>query len=54
MNIPLQRIVSDMFDMPVHIPLYTEEAAYGAALFALVGAGYLGSMSEAQELIKYK
>lgn len=54
LNIPLQRIISKMFNMPIHIPLYKEEAAYGAALFALVGIGYFKSVEEAQSLIRYE
>ena len=51
---PLQRIVSEMFDMPIHIPRYKEEAGYGAALFALTAAGYFKSLDEAQSLVQYE
>ena len=54
MNITLQGIVSNMLNMSVRIPLYTEEAAYGAALFAFVGVGRFNSEAEAQTLIRYK
>jgi sedoheptulokinase len=51
---PLQRIVSEVFGMPIKIPLYKEEAAYGAALFGLVAAGYYQSLDEAQALVQYE
>lgn len=53
MNVPLQRMISKMFQMPIRIPLYKEEAAYGAALFSLVCIGRFQSVSEAQRLIQY-
>jgi len=51
---PLQRVVSDMFAMPIHIPVYKEETACGAALFALVAAGHFSSIAEAQSLVRYE
>ena len=51
---PLQRLVSDVFDMPISIPRYREEAGYGAALFALVAVGYLKSLPDAQTLVQYE
>lgn len=53
MNVPLQRMISKMFQMPMRIPLYKEEAAYGAALFSLICTGRFQSVSEAQRLIQY-
>jgi len=42
-----------MFHMDLKIPLHKEEAAYGAALFSLVGCGYFHSIEEAQKIICY-
>ena len=53
LNKPLQKIISAMFRMPVSIPVYKEEAAYGAALYAFV-AGGLKSLTEVQALIRYE
>ena len=54
-NSPLmQRIFSDTFGLALKIPLYQEEAAYGAALFSLVSAGISGSLEEAQSKIRYQ
>lgn len=54
LNKPLQKIISNMFDMPLSIPFYKEEAAYGAALFALAAAELSKSVGEAQSLIRYE
>ncbi len=51
---PLKRILAQKFGMPVEIPLYQEEAAYGAALFALTCTGYFETVFHAQSLIKYQ
>jgi sedoheptulokinase len=50
----LQRIISRKFNMKLHIPVNKEEAAFGAALFAMAGVGYFKDISEAQTLICYK
>ncbi len=50
----LQKILTRMFNMKLQIPVYREEAAYGAALFAMTGAGHFKDTSEAQALISYK
>lgn len=52
--LPLQKLVSEMFGMPLSIPRYKEEAACGAALFALVAAGYQKSLADAQALLHYE
>lgn len=52
--LPLQKVVSEMFGMPLSIPRYKEEAACGAALFALVAAGYQKSLADAQTLLQYE
>lgn len=54
LNLPLQRLVSDIFGMPISIPRYKEEAACGAALFALVAAGHQKSLASAQSLLQYE
>ena len=51
---PLQRILSEKFGMPLEIPLYQEEAAYGAAIFALTCTGYFENISQAQRLVRYE
>ena len=51
---PLRRILSEKFNMLLKIPLCQEEAAYGAALFALTGAGYFKNVSQAQRLVRYQ
>ena len=51
---PLMRLLSEKFNMPLEIPMYEEEAAYGAALFALTGIGYFNNISQAQSLVRYQ
>ena len=53
-NPALQKIAQAAFDAPLRIPVHTEEAAYGAALFALVASGYCASAAEAQKLIRFQ
>jgi sedoheptulokinase len=50
----LQKIFSEKFGMPLRIPVHKEEAAYGAALFALTAAGSFRDIAEAQKLICYQ
>ena len=54
MNPALCLAAERVFGATMHIPLHTEEAAYGAALFALVAAGYCRNAGEAQRLIRFK
>lgn len=49
----LQKMFSQRFQMPMCIPRYQEEAACGAARFALAGAGFCRGLEEAQENIQY-
>jgi sedoheptulokinase len=51
---PLKRILSEKFGMPLEIPLYQEEAAYGAAIFALTCTGYFENIFQAQRLVRYE
>lgn len=53
-NLALQKVVSQMFEAEIKIPLYEEEAAYGAALTSLVAIGKAQNIDEAQKLIKYR
>lgn len=53
-NAALQRIVERYFGAPLRIPEHKEEAACGAALFALIAAGFCKNASEAQKRIRLK
>ena len=53
-NAALRRIVSSMFGCEIKIPLYAEEASYGAALAASVACGCNSDISEACRMIKYR
>ena len=52
-NQSLIRIAESVFGGKLRIPLHTEEAACGAALFALVSCGKYHSVAEVQGLIRY-
>ena len=52
-NGPLRRILAEKFQVPLEVPLYHEEAAYGAALFALTCTGYFKNVFQAQRLVRY-
>ncbi len=52
-NKALRRITSEMFGCEIKIPLYAEEASYGAALAAAVAAGKFKNIDEACSLIGY-
>ena len=49
----LAEILSKIFNMPLNIPVKTEEAALGAAVLAASGIGEI-ALEEAAELIRYK
>ena len=51
-NPALCRIIAERFALPLLIPAHKEEAAFGAALSALVGTGTVPSLWEAQRLIR--
>ena len=53
-NPALRRVTSAMFGKEINIPLYKEEAAYGAALSAMAGSGIYGSLDYARQLIRYE
>lgn len=43
----------ELFSLPLVIPAHKEEAAYGAAIFALAACGVYESIADAQKIIKY-
>ncbi|MDO4323147.1 MAG: FGGY family carbohydrate kinase [Lachnospiraceae bacterium] len=53
LNAYLRRIFEDIFGMKMQIPVHKEEAAYGAALYAMTAAGVYPTLEKAQELIAY-
>lgn len=53
MNPALQKAFEELFGMKLQIPVHTEEASYGTALFSLVAAGEYASLEKAQQVIKY-
>ncbi|MBQ8014617.1 MAG: hypothetical protein IJ264_00340, partial [Clostridia bacterium] len=52
-NAALRRILSEMFGCEIEIPLFEEEASFGAALAASVSCGCFDSISKACEIIRY-
>lgn len=48
-----RQITEGMFGMKMLVPAHKEEAAYGAAIFALAACGVYESIAKAQEIIKY-
>ena len=50
----LQKILERKFGMKLHIPAHNEEAAYGAALYALTESGAFSELAEAQRRIRYE
>jgi sugar (pentulose or hexulose) kinase len=53
-NPVLAQIVTDTFALPLRVPRHREEAAYGAALLAAVGAGIFPDVAAAGRLIQYE
>ena len=53
-NSLLRKFLSKTFELELKVPVYDEEAAYGACLFALVGKGYFENIETAQKIIKYE
>ena len=53
-NKALIQIAEEVFGGRLQVPLYTEEAACGAALFALVAIGNGQTVSDVQKLIGYE
>jgi len=52
-NAVLANLVAEAFDMPLSFPRHREEAAYGAALLAAVGAGLFPDLATAGGMIDY-
>jgi sugar (pentulose or hexulose) kinase len=52
-NVVLARCVADEFGLPLRLPRHREEAAYGAALMAAVGAGLFPDLPAAGGLVRY-
>ena len=52
-NRKLVEIIEMRFAQELKIPLHEEEAAYGAALFALISGGYFKNAAEASRLIRF-
>ena len=52
-NRALRKVTSEMFGCKIRIPLYAEEASYGAALAATVACGKHRNIDEACKLIRY-
>lgn len=52
-NPVLRRIIERRFGMPLLIPAHTEEAAFGAALCAMVASGTFPDLTAAQKIIRY-
>ena len=53
-NPALKKAFEKTFGMRMRIPAHKEEAAYGAALFAMTSAGTKTSLAKAQELVQYE
>ena len=53
-NPALQKLFEERFHAKLQIPLYQEEASYGAALYAMTCSGLVRDLSEAQRLIQYQ
>lgn len=53
-NPVLCQVLAEMFGMPVQIPAVQEEAAFGAAMTAAVGAGYAASVQELGGWVTYQ
>lgn len=52
-NKALIKAAKKSFGYNLKIPYHTEEAAFGAALYGMISAGYCQNMSEAGKLIKF-
>ncbi|MBP3705649.1 MAG: hypothetical protein J6J13_00155 [Clostridia bacterium] len=52
-NKTLIKAAEKSFGYNLKIPYYTEEAAFGAALYGMISAGYYQNLSEAGKIIKF-
>ncbi len=53
-NCALKKIFEEKFNMKMQIPIYSEEAAVGAALFALVSCGKYNTIEDAERIVNYE
>ena len=53
-NRVLAAAVAEAFGMPLTFPRHREEAAYGAALLAAVGAGLFPDLATAGQMVQYQ
>ncbi len=53
-NAAFAKILSGKFEMPLHVPVSTEEASFGAALTGFVAANIFKSIKETRHLVTYK
>jgi len=51
---PLRRILEKKFNMPLYMPKNSEEAAFGAALYACVAIGIYNNLEDAQQIIQFE
>jgi sugar (pentulose or hexulose) kinase len=49
----LARLIEEAFGRPLLVPCHREEAAFGAALLAGVGAGVYADLADAGSLVRY-
>jgi ribulose kinase len=49
----LGQLIAEKFGLPLTVPRHREEAAFGAALLASVGAGIHPDLASAGNLIRY-
>lgn len=52
-NALMRQLAEKMFGLSMKVPVYEEEAACGAALYAMAGIGAVDSVAEAQKRIAY-
>ncbi len=53
-NRDLVRIAEEIFGVKMRIPRHREEAAFGAALFAMTATGLFGSVQDVKRVIQYE
>ena len=51
---PWVKVPKEKFNMKMQIPLYSEEAALGAALFSLVASGKYTTIEDAERIVNYE
>lgn len=54
MNPWFRQIFEEIYHLPMRLPAHQEEAAFGAARYAMCAAGEKENMNQARELIKYE